>query len=367
MHEFANVDPQERYCTGAYDFRRDGCPDTWGWVGDLAGLGAARPGEILCPTNPLRGLEKVNDLLGRDTTDAKDGAPPQRLGQGQCGMGATGFGDTAVNTPERADFIARAFFEKGLNTNYVASWYLVRGGLKFEPSTDPLQSISQATSGGSSYKGLAMTTGPITRRVVEASRVVSSHVPLMGDGAPGDPSEAVLAMDITKDPLLDTMLTGDPEEKVYLTAGERLAESFNDGPASWDASSNRIGLMPESTPIQHQLECEASYEGCPPPTDDGTNRYWMQDTRDWYCVHGSGSKLSCNLLMADGSVTEFYDMNSDHYLNPGFPVPTDLTQAQYAAIGYRDGQIEMHPTKVFSGIFITGDVHKAVDFESPGW
>ena len=31
MEEFANSDPQERLCTGAYDFRRDGCPDTWGW------------------------------------------------------------------------------------------------------------------------------------------------------------------------------------------------------------------------------------------------------------------------------------------------------------------------------------------------
>jgi prepilin-type N-terminal cleavage/methylation domain-containing protein/prepilin-type processing-associated H-X9-DG protein len=30
MHSFAERDPQSRLCTGASDFRRDGCMDTWG-------------------------------------------------------------------------------------------------------------------------------------------------------------------------------------------------------------------------------------------------------------------------------------------------------------------------------------------------
>ena len=29
--EFAELDPQGRLCTGASDFRRDGCMDKWGW------------------------------------------------------------------------------------------------------------------------------------------------------------------------------------------------------------------------------------------------------------------------------------------------------------------------------------------------
>ena len=56
MHMFADNDPAGRYCTGAYDFRRDGCPDTWGWVADMVNTGAARPGDMLCPTSPIKGL-----------------------------------------------------------------------------------------------------------------------------------------------------------------------------------------------------------------------------------------------------------------------------------------------------------------------
>jgi len=358
FHEFANNDPQERYCTGAYDFRRDGCPDTWGWVADLVNIGAARPGEMLCPTNTLKALEKVNDMLGRDTTDAKDGAPASRLETGQCFLNGLSWGGTTTDSVERADFIARTMFDKGYNTNYVASWYLVRGGLKFEPGIFPLVSISESTSGGDSYKGIAMTTGPLTRRVVESSRVVSSNIPLLGDAAPGDPSEAVLAMSVTKDPSLNTLLNDDQENRTYLEAGVRLAESFNDGPAQWN-DTDRIVLMPHSTPVAAQMECEDSPQGCLPATT--SNGTWLQDTRDWYAVHGSGNKLACNILMADGSVKEFIDANGDSYLNPGFPV--DPTLASHAAIGYKDGTVELHPKDIFSGIFLTGDVGKSTDFE----
>jgi prepilin-type processing-associated H-X9-DG protein len=361
MHEFANADPQERFCTGAYDFRRDGCPDTWGWVADLVNIGAARPGEMLCSTNPLRALEKVNDMLGKDTTDAKDGAPLTRLQTGACYLGATDWGGTAVDTAARADFVARTMFDEGYNTNYVASWYLVRGGLKFEPELTPITSVSQTTSGGSSYKGIAMTTGPLTRRVVEASRIVSSNIPLLGDAAPGDPTEAVLALNIAKDPALNTLGNDDQESRTYLEAGVRLAESFNDGPAQYDSSAIRIALMPELTVVQPQMVCEASTEGCLPAND--TNGTWLQDTRDWYAVHGSGNKLSCNVLMADGSVKEFSDTNGDKYLNPGFPIPSGLTDAQIAGIGYADSTVELHPKDIFSGIFLTADFGKTADFE----
>jgi prepilin-type N-terminal cleavage/methylation domain-containing protein len=80
MHTFAEFDPQKRLCTGASDHRRDGCMDTWGWVADLINSGAADPEVMLCPSNPLRGSEKLNDLLGGNTNNNKDGAPIARLG-----------------------------------------------------------------------------------------------------------------------------------------------------------------------------------------------------------------------------------------------------------------------------------------------
>ena len=79
LHTFADMDAQGRLCTGASDFRRDGCMDTWGWVADIVNQNAGNVDELACPSNPLRGPEKINDLFGRDTTDAKDGAPLARL------------------------------------------------------------------------------------------------------------------------------------------------------------------------------------------------------------------------------------------------------------------------------------------------
>jgi prepilin-type N-terminal cleavage/methylation domain-containing protein/prepilin-type processing-associated H-X9-DG protein len=361
LHLFADRDPQRRFCSGAYDFRRDGCPDSWGWVADLVNTGTARPGEMLCPTNPIRALEKVNDMLGKDTTDAKDGAPAHRLTCGACFHGGVSWNGTAINTAERADFIARTMFEKGYNTNYVSSWYLVRGGVKYEPGSDPLASISQATSGGNSYKGIAMTTGPLTRRVLESARIVSANIPLLGDAAPGDPSEAILSTSIIKDPTINSLGNNDPDVVTYLEAGERLAESFNDGPAQYSTADTKITLMPELTPVQGQMQCECSTGGCLPAND--TNGVWLQDTRDWYALHGAGDKLVCNILMADGSVKEFADINGDRYLNPGFPIPDGLTDAQYARIGYTSSDQELHPKDIFSGIFMTGDVGKSADFE----
>jgi prepilin-type processing-associated H-X9-DG protein len=332
-------------------------------VADLVNTGSANPSEMLCPTNPLRALEKVNDMLGKDTTDAKDGAPAPRTACGACYLNNLNWGGTAANTMQRADFIARTMFDKGYNTNYVASWYLVRGGIKFEPGVNPLVSMSVASAppGSSGYKGIGMTTGPLTRRVVESSRVVSSNVPLLGDAAPGDPSEAILSLSIVKDPALNTLGNADTEHRTYLEAGERLAESFNDGPARFDPSVPKLQLMPQLTPVQAQMILEASTQGPPPATVAGGG--WLQDTRDWYAVHGSGNQLSCNILMADGSVKEFVDSNGDRYLNPGFPIPNDLSEVQYAGIGYKDSTIELHPKDIYSGIFLTGDVGKSTDFE----
>lgn len=375
MHMFADRDPQGRYCTGAFDFRRDGCPDTWGWVADLVNTGAARVGDMLCPTNPLRAPEKWNDLLGNDTTDNKDGAPLVRLSHGACGIGG-GFAGTGIGTAERADYIVRAFWDKGYNTNYVASWYLVRSGLKytFDPGTKQLLSINIS---GQGRKGLNTTDGPLTRRVVESARVPSSNIPLLGDAGPGDPTEAILAKSLTKDPVTrgnydtDTppiFQTGDNETVTYVEEGQRLTEAFNDGPSAFNTTNNTIDFMGPGVNLLNQVTCEASLGGCPAASgaDPNASAYaggWLQDTRDWYALHGSGKQLSCNILMADGSVKEFADLNGDRYLNPGFPVPTGLTEAEYAKLGYRDSTVELHPAEIFSGIFLKTDVTKVADFE----
>jgi prepilin-type N-terminal cleavage/methylation domain-containing protein/prepilin-type processing-associated H-X9-DG protein len=361
MSLFADKDPAQRLCTGAFDFRRDGCPDTWGWVADLVNLGAGKPGEMLCPTNPIQYQEKWNDMLGADTTSAKDGAPAGRLNCGVCGTSTTSFGGTSINTAARADYITRAILEKGYNTNYAASWFLVRGAVKYEPGSTPLS--SKIEGGSYSFKGLKMCTGPLTRKMLDGSSLASSVVPLLGDAAPGDPDEAILTLDLKRSPsTLPAGFSDDGKEVTYAAAGDRLCESFCDGPAQYDATAFKLVLMPKTgVALQDQMTAEASPTGIGDPIV-GSN-YWLQDTRDFYCLHGGGSKLSCNILMADGSVKDFTDQNGDRYLNPGFLKGMTLTAEQAKTIGYSDGTVDLPPAECFSGLFINGDNFKRAKFE----
>ncbi|MBC8876770.1 MAG: DUF1559 domain-containing protein [Planctomycetes bacterium] len=372
LHTFAQNDPQTRLCSGASDFRRDGCMDTYGWVADIININAATPNLMLCPSNPLRGPEKINDLLGKDTTDAKDGAPPERLAAGVCGspdwagLSGSGAGATfattdAMTTPgtgmERASLVARAFLDKGYNTNYAAGWHFVRSVPRytFDATTSPASILAGGTAGKSGLKGLSTTLGPLKMRVLETGPVASSNIALLGDGAPGDIDEAILAAPIKYGPLLADGATADPfangstDKREFLEAGEMLSEAFNDGPAYYDPATKTLNLIDQAANLTTQVDCEVAGSCLPPIT--GNNTY-LQDTRDWYAVHGGGKNATCNILFADGSVKEFTDSNNDKFLNPGFPVPNNLTEAEYAVIGYRDSTVELPPGQVFNGMFL---------------
>ncbi len=368
FHMFADKDPQSRLCSGANDFARDGCLDTYGWVADLVNLNAALPGEMLCPSNPLRGTEKLNELLGNDTSDAKDGASTSRLNAGVCGAdnwaglsgsgGGATFAGTAANNQERAALVARAFLDKGYNANYASSWFFSRAVPKFDfdDSSTPATILTGGDASGQGLKGVNSTTGPLRRRVLETGPVNSSNVPLLADSAPGDIDEATLATAIAYGPLLADNSTADPfangseETKTFLEDGELLCETMNDGPAFWNASDNTIDLIAaQGADLTTQIECEMA-GSCPPPTDSSDT--YLQDTRDWYAVHGGGNSASCNILMADGSVKEFTDLNNDKFLNPGFPVDDTLDPADYAVVGYTDSTVELPPGQIFSGVML---------------
>jgi prepilin-type N-terminal cleavage/methylation domain-containing protein/prepilin-type processing-associated H-X9-DG protein len=371
FHLFADRDPMGRLTTGSNDFRRDGCLDTWGWVADLVNTNTARPAEMLCPSNPLRGSEKLNDLIGSVASAPSGGVPPERLLDGVCGSsqwaGITGpaageFGGTVIGTAERAALVARAFIDKGYSTNYAASWHFARSAPKFDFAAGvagaPAQIIAINPGGsGSGMKALNNTLGPLTRRMMENAPVVTSNIALLGDAAPGDVNEAILSHTLAYGPTLvndtgggaDPFANGSTDRRAFLQKGELLTEAMNDGPAFLN-STNRISLIPFGQNLTKQVDCEA--KGSCPPAISG-NDIFLQDTRDWFTVHGGGDQGSCNVLMADGSIKEFYDSNGDKFLNPGFPVPDNLTDDEYAVIGYRDSTLEIPPTEMFTGVFLT--------------
>lgn len=382
MHVFADSDPSGRLTTGNYDFRRDGCPDTWSWAGDMVRNNAGIPGQMMCPTNPIRGLEKLNDLIGAtSSTDASDGGFAGRLDDGFC--------EDIVNAPDqptRIALVAAFVREKGINTNYAASWFMGRTEPKFYgsdttvlgtpaapesailigsdatgPSTLSLVNAGQSgvASGWKRMKGLSGGRGPITRSDLDRADVVTSVIPLQADTAPGDIDEAVLTDSLTDE----------------LQAGHRLGEAACDGPSIYTPGTGTGAVRilgsddtPDvAVPIKALITSvptagtetfgqNAVYGGLAYPWSglgdapgehaDG-QAIVLQDTRDWYAVHSG----SANVLMADGSVRSIRDANDDGFFNPGFPVDDSLgtREQRIQTIGYADSLTELNPFEVFCG------------------
>ncbi len=408
MSTFSDHDPNGRLCTGAYDPHRDGCPDTWGWVADMVNTGNGKPSLMLCPSNPLKGQEKLNDLVGQTTSNGGSWVQDAtRITAGACqylygtdGLTSDGQMTSFYNTPAIGDWVQRHFVDKGYNTNYDASWFLVRSGVRLATTTvaktsttalpmapyqltPPVYGSSVEPSVSDGQKGLAWTLGPLTQTYLTSSWVNSSIIPLLADASLSDPNDAILPVDVAKSPAIgtytDPMLTAesapittaaqnDTTSVVTAQAGQNTAESFQDGPACQPScaagSGTKLTLLATSncTDLTSEAKCEQLGNcGLPFGSSGSGGQYFLQDTRDFGCVHGSGKNLSCNMLMADGSVVEFQDTNGDHYLNPGFYGNTTTP----AITGYSDQTIDLPAAQCFSGVFLNGSVNaKPLSFKN---
>jgi prepilin-type N-terminal cleavage/methylation domain-containing protein/prepilin-type processing-associated H-X9-DG protein len=367
MHAFSDSDPQSRLCTGAFDFKRDGAPDVFGWVADMNGINAGQANELRCPSSNLKGIEKLNDLLGRDTSDSMS-APPERIGV--LGPLTEVILSTPADPTDPTRVAAvREFVRQGYNTNYAAGWHLVRSGTNFARSSDPAVTdlFIDATISLKDFRG---GTGPLTQQMVSVADVPSNNIALMADAAPGDSNEAILEATIADD----------------LPRGHRLCESFNDGPAFFNgiglellagATNNVLATIPQqypeigwrvvqsSSPTSPAHFPQASLASAVALDQAGGNVMCLQDTRDWFAHHGK----SANVLMADGSVKEMVDTNGDGFFNPGFPIDDGTAGAGPVAgaertIGYTDGITELNAFEVFQGILLKFDTYTKTAFEA---
>jgi hypothetical protein len=299
LMKFSQQDPQTRYCTGAYDWAIDGCPDSVGWVADLVNSGYCRPGEMLCPANPIHGIEKLMQLYLRNSGADEDGYPRQDITEtGICGAKPNVWGQAC--TPERQIAIEQHILDLGYNTNYSASWYLVRGELKLTVWTekDYLGKITRlelhaVQPGFAKWQGLACTRGPLRRDDVEKSKIPSGQIPLLGDAAPGDPSRAIAAVNLHQ------------RGQVFILEGDRLAESYGRGPAVYKHGTDRLDSLFYAESLGNALfqgdgwSWEWTSVIFEKKNDDPQSTgYWgpaLQDTRNWFCHHGP---ISCSPMAA---------------------------------------------------------------------
>lgn len=337
----ANTAPGNKLCSGAFDAKRDGSPEIFSWVADCIAQDTY-PGQLLCPSNECISNEKLNDLLGGNTSDSST-TPPDRFGVGLAAI----LDSMPAYDPNRVELVNDKLLETGHNTNYAASWHFVRSA----PGIDGGVTVGK-------LKDFLNTAGPLAQRQVENAVVPSSAIPLLGDGDKGDTDEAFLGQ--------GAPATWAGINSTY-TRGIPLAEAFNDGPAFWDPSAGTAGkvtIVPAGTPRQWLLPSNLPTIG---DVVDVTNQHdWsgdaaiplvLQDTRDWSAFHAGNV---CNVLFADGSVRRLRDANKDGYVNPGFPVPNGSDPVE---TGYTDGRVEINPWECFTGTFLSEQTFRDKLFE----
>lgn len=380
FHTLAEADALGRLSTGEYDYGRDGCPDTYGWVADLVNNKIAFPQQMLCPSNVIRATERLVQLQGFEVTSLGYGIDDQsKMYAGACGNeagrsladGSSFIGDDGTPTgtagsKERADYVGRNFLRKGYGTNYVTSWYFARTTVK---------TSSDASGRALCFRNpklLSGARGPLRLADANNSDVPMNLIPLMGDAAASANTDAL----------------GEAIPP-FTVRNERLGEATNNGPAFWDDVNDKLveftradgesaGSLGTSYDLFLGIDILSAIEGdvYPGPNDafvrnnqaedrdrawndyyGGTDQVlWLQHTRDWYATHEG--KL--NLLMADGSVKTIFDTDGDKYPNPGYPA----AEGNIVNDNYTANSVELAPFEVFSGPLLSRGAIVKGKFES---
>ncbi len=175
------------FCTGAFDWQRDGAVTEIGWVADLNSL-SIPTGKMLCPSNPARVSETFNDLLALDASHLDScvdrlGQPPQALPDGTKTVNPCYRivkSQLEAASEERRVLVQEEIIKPHFNTNYTASWILVRS----RPRLDRGGNVASHRKGcPNSLLSRTATGGPLHQSFLDSSRVPSSTVPFLGCGA----------------------------------------------------------------------------------------------------------------------------------------------------------------------------------------
>jgi len=294
---------REAFTSGAWDWIQDGAVTEKGWVADLVNAGIP-VGAMTCKSNPNQLSEVIKQLMeatpsAADTCVDRLGSPSETLPDGTqvtnpCRRIIEG--NLPPNSPARQAIIEQMVLAKHYNTNYTASWFLVRGGVVLDASGNPKVSY---TACDTSLKSRNVTMGPLTQGRIDRSTVGTSYVPFLADGSGVTPRSFTL-----------------PERN---DAGDMLVASFTGGPIRKDTL-----VAPSFAP------------GTPRDGANGWWAIWNRQTLQDYRAFGGVHRRSSNVLFGDGSVRTITDTNGDDYFNNGFPA---------IAGAFTDAVVELKPNE----------------------
>ncbi|TWT38843.1 DUF1559 family PulG-like putative transporter [Blastopirellula retiformator] len=308
------------FCSGAFNWQRDGSVTDVGWVADLVNRNIP-VGTMLCPSNPATASQTYDDLP--DLTYADFGASSCTTGtpgcSNFCGSSDKTLPDGSVQVnpckamlqgtvSDRQAFVREEIYNKFYNTNFTASWFLVRSSMSVEPDGN----LKTTCGSGIYQKGAGK--GPLTQSRIDSGVAAANLVPFVGDGLGAGLLDYPLESD-GGNPLLVQAMTGGP--RIYSTAGT----------AAGALASPAVLATP------------AMVSGGPKSAWWGAfNNNTIQDYRQFGAVHSSYA----NVLMADGSVTSYYDPSGDSMLNNGFPANAG------SDIQFNSNEVEVDSTLIYS-------------------
>ncbi|KAA5540993.1 DUF1559 domain-containing protein [Roseiconus nitratireducens] len=300
--------PDTSLCSGSFDFKRDGVPTEVGWVADLVRQGAVMS-EMRCPSNSAMTSKAIEELVSAPLTDFTTTACVDRLGTApytdetgtqvmNVARKIVASGATAKSAA-RAELVAKKVLGNGYNTNYAASWFLLRTEFNLNDNGNPAAVTGACTS--TDRRGTNLTIGPLKMQFLDGAKTPASTVPMLCDATPS----GYLSASVGPFP-----------------AGTLYATPIVGGPIGNVINIDTTGDGNPDSPSPYYLQTPDFPAGTPRTGVTGWLKQWnfytRQDYRGIMPLHAGVA----NCLMADGSVQQLYDSNGDQYINNGFDVPT---------------------------------------------
>lgn len=302
------------FCSGNFDWMRDGAVTEIGWVADLVKLNFI-VGKMNCPSNSGQLSETYEALYTAptgtflaDTCVNRVGSPGKLLPDGSLLKNPCREiieGNLAPGSEGRRALIESRILGNGFNTNYTASWFLVRGGVLLDDSGNPRASYSGCAS-PADLSNRTYCLGPLGQNTLDRSNAPAMLLPLLGDGAVSG--------------FASIQLAGIP-------AG-MLVKSMTAGP--------RFGVF-----NGNDYPAPAFSSGTPREGQNGWWKVWNRDVLQDYRAFAPLHRGAANIVFADGSVRSYLDRNEDGFLNNGFAASTTQN-------GFADGEVELNQDEVYS-------------------
>ncbi len=296
--------PNGSFCSGAFDFERDGIPTEIGWVSDAVSRNLIAS-EMLCPSSSNTASKAIEQILSAPSNSFAETNCVDRLGTAsfinEMGQTVKNISRTVLdnNLPPgseaRAELISKKMLKNGFNTNYAATWFFVRAGYRLGPDGNPSKNDPDCPN--TDPKGKNLTIGPLTTRLLDRGQAAAHTVPLLCDAsATGQLSAGVGKL--TSGSFYSLAIVGAP------IRSRLLVDESGDGIRNIDTSSSFLK--------------QPTFNGVPKNGAAGWLKTWNFDTRQDYRGMAPLHQGTVNVLMADGSVKVLTDINNDGFINNGF-------------------------------------------------